>query len=71
MDICPTLGEAERAKENKYDCILSDVLLPDGNGMDFILKLRKTPSAINYKTPVIILTPSANEKGKKQILKVI
>jgi hypothetical protein len=31
MDIFPTLGEAERAMENKYDCILSDVLLTDGN----------------------------------------
>lgn len=63
LDIFPTLGEAEIALEKKYDCILSDVLLPDGNGLDFILKLRKTPSAINNKTPVIILTASANEKG--------
>ncbi|MFK8008867.1 MAG: ATP-binding protein [Saprospiraceae bacterium] len=63
LDIFPTLEEAEKAMENKYDCILSDVLLPDGNGLDFILKLRKTPSAINNKTPVIILTASAHEKG--------
>ena len=49
----------------KYDCILSDVLLPDGNGLDFIVKLRKNPNAINNKTPVIILTASANEKGAK------
>ncbi len=66
LDIFPNLEEAERALENKYDCILSDVLLPDGNGLDFILKLRKTPTAINTKTPVIILTASANEKGVSQ-----
>ena len=66
LDIFPTLEEAERAMENKYDCILSDVLLPDGNGLDFISNLRKTPTAINYKTPVIMLTASANEKGALQ-----
>ncbi|MFK7770820.1 MAG: ATP-binding protein [Saprospiraceae bacterium] len=63
LDIFPTLEEAEKAMENKYDCILSDVLLPDGNGLDFISNLRKDPTAINYKTPVIILTASATEKG--------
>ena len=47
--------------ENKYDCIYSDILLPDGNGLDLIVKLRKNPSAINYKAPVIILTASSNE----------
>ena len=66
LDIFPTLEESERAMEYKYDCILSDVLLPDGNGLDFIVKLRKNPNAINNKTPVIILTASANEKGAKQ-----
>jgi len=66
LDIFPTLEEAEKAIENKYDCILSDVLLPDGNGLDFILNLRKNPTAINHKTPVIILTAGANEKGALQ-----
>lgn len=66
LDIFSTLVDAEQALENKYDCILSDVLLPDGNGLDFILKLRKNSNAINSKTPVIILTASVNEKDVLQ-----
>ncbi len=63
LDIAPSLKKADVLLETKYDCILSDVYLPDGNGMEFITKLRKNENAINQKTPVVILTASASQKG--------
>lgn len=66
LDIVPTLEDAKEAVKKKYDCIFSDIILPDGNGLEFISDLRKCPTAINQKTPVIILTASDNEKVVKQ-----
>jgi len=51
----------EKLKNNKYDCILSDVKLPDGNGIDLIRDIRENFNSPNYQTPVIILTASASE----------
>ena len=39
------------AKETAFDLIILDLNLPDGNGLDFLKKLR-----LHAQTPVIILT---------------
>ena len=63
LEIAETIKEAKEIIENKsFDCILSDVKLPDGNGMEFITNLRKDETALNQKVPVMVLTASANEK---------
>lgn len=63
LDIAKTLGGAyEKIRQKIYDCILSDVKLPDGNGFELIATLRSDDSAINQKSPIIVLTASANEK---------
>ncbi len=63
LDVAESLAEgASMVIEKQYDCILSDVKLPDGNGLEFIANLRKTHNALNQHTPVIVLTASANEK---------
>ena len=63
LDIAKNLATAyQKTGHQLYDCILSDVKLPDGNGFEFIAKLRGDHSAINQRTPIIILTASANEK---------
>lgn len=61
LDIFDTLRNAEKALDNKYDCILFDTFLPDGNGLDFIIELRKNPVSKNYKTPVVLMTVGLNE----------
>lgn len=49
---CRTLSEAEKAlRQHRIDLILLDVNLPDGNGIDFVAKIRKM-----YQMPVILLT---------------
>lgn len=63
LDVAESISEGtEMVKKEQYDCILSDVKLPDGNGLEFIAGLRKKADAINQYTPVIVLTASANEK---------
>ncbi len=58
--------------EKRYDCLLSDVKLPDGNGIEIIQELKNDPTALNYNTPIIILTASAyeNERLKAKALGV-
>ena len=53
-----------KLKNKKYDCILSDVKLPDGNGIDLIREIRENFNSPNYQTPVLILTASASEHEK-------
>jgi len=63
LDIAKNIAVAyQKTGHQLYDCILSDVKLPDGNGFELIAKLRGDNSAINQRTPIIVLTASANEK---------
>ena len=57
VDVASTLEEAEVSLKNfGYDIIILDLNLPDGNGGEFLIKIRKK----NYKIPVIILTANNN-----------
>lgn len=63
LDIAKDIkGAKVKLARNQYDCFLSDVKLPDGNGLDLIAQLRGDSSAINQRVPIIVLTASANEK---------
>src|SRR5579872_7162130 len=55
-----TAGEAEAkmtARESRYDAMILDVSLPDGDGRDLCVKLRKG----GIKVPIIMLTGSDQE----------
>ncbi len=66
LDIAPNLKDAKELLTNKYDVILSDVKLPDGDGLEFIGQLRNDNLSVNQNTPVIVLTASANIKGAER-----
>jgi DNA-binding response OmpR family regulator len=52
-DLAPTIEEADALlSTTSYDLILLDLSLPDGDGLDFLRKLR----AARIHTPVIVLT---------------
>lgn len=56
-DACCTLAEAaDKLNTGSYDLLLLDVNLPDGNGLDFLTKLRRTS-----RIPVILLTANDME----------
>ena len=68
LDLCVAkdLKEAAQKLGTAYDCILCDVKLPDGNGLDFISELRNDNQSVNQNTPSIVLTASTNEDGVVQ-----
>jgi DNA-binding response OmpR family regulator len=55
VTIAVCLSEAQKALQNPLpDVIVLDIMLPDGNGLDFLLELRETPATAHI--PVIILS---------------
>lgn len=65
LDTAASIQEAKEKMQQKYDCILSDVILPDGDGLGHILELRLDEKAVNQNTPVIITTAKANRGGAR------
>ena len=62
FDAAEDFVTATKLLNNKvYDCILSDVKLPEGSGIDYIEELRSDKIAINCKTPVIVVTAGATK----------
>lgn len=58
VDFATTINKAKSLLEiNSYDLILLDVILTDGNGLDFYESFK-----IKYKTPVIFLTAKDSEE---------
>lgn len=49
-----------KAKENKFDLIILDVMLPELNGMEVCRKIRQT----DLKTPILMLTARSEEIDK-------
>jgi signal transduction histidine kinase/DNA-binding response OmpR family regulator len=65
LDIAEDLSQSQALLTKKtYDCILSDVKLPDGNGIDFISELRKNTKTLNNRTPVIVITAGATDSER-------
>ena len=59
----PTIAEAENAlRENEFDLIVLDVLLPDGDGFDFCGKLRQQSQFAQI--PLIFLTGQSEVNDK-------
>lgn len=58
FDVAKTCNEADKLiTKNKYDIVLLDVFLPDGNGFEICKKIKK-----EFNTPVIFLTAKDEEK---------
>ncbi len=58
FDVARTCNEADKLiTKNKYDIVLLDVFLPDGNGFEICKKIKK-----EFNTPVIFLTAKDEEK---------
>ncbi len=51
----------------KYDFLLVDVKLPDGNGIDLIKEIRQNEHCPNHKSSILVLTASANELQKNAL----
>jgi signal transduction histidine kinase/ActR/RegA family two-component response regulator len=51
-----------------YDVILSDVMMPEEDGYDFIRRIRACKDPIRQRVPVVALTALAQEEEQKKLL---
>ncbi len=66
--LCSSLAEARDALvAHPFDLIVLDVLLPDGNGIDFLRELRKISATAS--TPVVMLSTEAEIRDRVRGLK--
>ena len=80
MNICDMLQEAgyetlqaqngreglEKVLSEKPDCVLSDLLMPEMDGIGFLTSLR----AMEITTPVIVLSADIQDTKRKQCLEL-
>jgi DNA-binding response OmpR family regulator len=60
IDVAATLAEADellRTPDARFDAIILDLGMPDGDGRDYCAKLRKQ----GHKMPIIVLTGASDE----------
>jgi DNA-binding response OmpR family regulator len=60
ISVAATLGEAEAllgVADARFDTVILDLGMPDGNGLDYVTKMRKQGQAM----PIIILSGSCDE----------
>ena len=50
---------------SKFDVIIADVKLPDGNGLDLVRGIQKHKRHTNHTTPIIVLSASESLKGHR------
>lgn len=62
----------ENFKNNKYDLILMDIMLPEMNGYEITIEIRKFENLNEIKNPVAIIALTANtyENDKEKCLSV-
>ena len=56
------LDGLEKAKQHSFDLIVTDINMPNMNGFDLIIELRKLPTYA--KTPILTLTTEKNDEMK-------
>ena len=66
-DLAPNLSSAyDYIAVSKFDIILLDIMLPDGDGRDFLKKIRKQ----NITIPVIVMTARSEVSDKIDLLDI-
>lgn len=51
----------------KFDCLLADVRLPDGDGIDFVAEIQQTEGHLNQHTPVVVLTAGTSDEERNRV----
>lgn len=65
VDIAKTLGEGDECiTQKKYDLILLDWMLPDGSGIDLLIRLRKE----KMRTPILLFSSKKEVEDKVEAL---
>lgn len=59
----------QKMKQEKYDLILTDDMMPDMNGTELMQYIKSHENQANYKTPIIVLTANAVVGAREEYLK--
>ena len=65
-DVLSGKDAIEKVKKNKYDVILLDIMMPEMNGEETLVELKKIK---DFDTPVVALTADAIQGAKEKYLK--
>lgn len=65
-EVTSGMDAIKKVKENKYDVILLDIMMPEMNGEETLKKLKELPG---FNIPVIAVTADALEGAKEKYLK--
>ena len=69
LDIARNVTEAkQQLQQEQYDMIISDLGLPDGNGIDILNFIRQNANEKNHATPCIALTAYKDNEKHQQAL---
>lgn len=59
----------QRLKQEKYDLILTDDMMPDMNGTELMQYIKTQKNQANFETPIIVLTANAVVGAREEYLK--
>ena len=65
-DVLSGKDAIDKVKKNKYDVILLDIMMPEMNGEETLVELKKIK---DFDTPVVALTADAIQGAKEKYLK--
>ncbi|MFK7908547.1 MAG: AAA family ATPase, partial [Chitinophagales bacterium] len=67
LELADDIAQArQKLKETRFDCLLADVRLPDGDGIDLVREIQGTKGHLNQFVPVIVLTAGNAEEEKER-----
>ncbi|MGB1241104.1 MAG: ATP-binding protein, partial [Chitinophagales bacterium] len=67
LELADDIAQArQKLREARYDCLLADVRLPDGDGIELVREIQDTKGHLNQYIPVIVLTAGNSEKEKER-----
>lgn len=67
LSIANDIEEArQQLNDTKFDCLLADVHLPDGDGIEFVGEVQNTEGHLNQHIPVVVLTAGTSEEERKR-----
>lgn len=70
VDLCTNGNDAiAKCRENRYDVMLLDHMMPEPDGIETLEKIRSDPESKNRETPAVVLTANAMSGSKQMYLK--
>jgi len=61
----PSITSARKELNNAFDLIITDLMLPDGTGQEFIVETRQHP--IHHSTPILVVSSTLSQVEQQEI----